>query len=94
MGNVCHLFQISCQGDETPRLCGEALPELLAFNCSVVQLEFVTDFALHLAGFRLRYNIFYLPSTGNVCVFFFSVLRMVRMEPVNVQMLVTATVCR
>ena len=64
--NVCSLFQIGCQGDEPPKLCGEARQELLAFTCSVVQLEFKTNLLGTRIGFRLRYNIAYPPSTGNV----------------------------
>ena len=68
--NIGYLFQIGCQGNMSYKLCGEARPELLAFNCSVVQLEFQSDtavsFAGSLAGFRLMYNIYYSPSAGKV----------------------------
>ena len=90
---VCYLFQIGCEGDEPPKLCGEARPESMAFSCSVVQIEFITDRGTNHAGFRLRYNIFYSPSTGNV----HNVISMLLLscicftQPVTVAVLITAT---
>ena len=59
------LFQIGCQGADTPRkLCGKFRPELMTFNCSMVELVFDSDEVVNFAGFRLRYNILYTPLTG------------------------------
>ena len=59
------LFQIGCRGDNASQtLCGEARPELLTFNCSVVQQVFQSYVSNSYAGFQLQYHISHTPFTG------------------------------
>jgi len=61
------MFQIYCDGadaDASSKMCGEALPELLTFNCSLIVVKFESDESVHFAGFRFQYNILHPLSTG------------------------------
>jgi len=71
------LTQIGCQGtNDSIKLCGEARPELLAFNCSVVELEFKTDIIKTYRGFRLSYSILHAPLAGKIHIPIFNYILM------------------